>query len=314
MQYIGAMEREEMIREAREILKKGGFIIGEIVGKSTIFDIAARRDDILFIIKVLFNVDSLRSEMARELKILGKELNSSPFIIGKRSGLGEIIDGVVYTRYGIPAISMGTFRDFILENIYPAVYVAPGGFYVNIDGSKLRRIREEKMISLGYLAEIAGVSRKAIQLYEGGMGSTVDVALKLEKLLGENLILPIDILHFGDLKEERIKNPENFLGDIYYRLRDMGYDVLLTLKCPFDAISKDKKDILLTGVEETERRIKAKSMNMRTISEIFEKRGFIVVGESKYTDYNGIAIIRRYEFMKYSKDELKEIVEERSSI
>ena len=303
-----------MIREAREILEKGGFIIGEIVGKSTIFDIAARRDKIFFIIKTLVNVDSLRSEMARELKILGKELGASPFIIGKKSGLGEIIDGVVYTRYGIPAISMGTFRDFVLEDVYPAVYVAPGGFYVNIDGEKLRRIREEKRISLGYLAGVAGVSRKAIQLYEEGMGSTVDVALKLEEFLGENLILPVDILHLGDMKEERINNPESFLGDIYYRLREMGYDVLLTLKCPFDAISKDERDILLTGVEDTERRIKSKSMNMKVVAEIFDKRGFIVVGESRYTDYNGIAIIKRREFMKYSKEELKEIVEERSSI
>ncbi len=303
-----------MIREAREILEKGGFIIGEIVGKSTIFDIAARRDKIFFIIKTLVNVDSLRSEMARELKILGKELGASPFIIGKKSGLGEIIDGVVYTRYGIPAISMGTFRDFVLEDVYPAVYVAPGGFYVNIDGEKLRRIREEKRISLGYLAGVAGVSRKAIQLYEEGMGSTVDVALKLEEFLGENLILPVDILHLGDMKEERINNPESFLGDIYYRLREMGYDVLLTLKCPFDAISKDERDILLTGVEDTERRIKSKSMNMKVVAEIFDKRGFIVVGESRYTDYNGIAIIKRREFMKYSKEELKEIVEERSSV
>ena len=303
-----------MIREAREILEKGGFIIGEIVGKSTIFDIAARRDKIFFIIKTLVNVDSLRSEMARELKILGKELGASPFIIGKKSGLGEIIDGVVYTRYGIPAISMGTFRDFVLEDVYPAVYVAPGGFYVNIDGEKLRRIREEKRVSLGYLAGVAGVSRKAIQLYEEGMGSTVDVALKLEEFLGENLILPVDILHLGDMREERINNPESFLGDIYYRLREMGYDVLLTLKCPFDAISKDERDILLTGVEDTERRIKSKSMNMKVVAEIFDKRGFIIVGESRYTDYNGIAIIKRREFMKYSKEELKEIVEERSSI
>ena len=303
-----------MLREAKEILKKGDFVVGEIVGKSTIFDIAARRDNVFLIIKVLVNVDSLRSEMARELKILGKELNASPFMIGKKSGLGEIMDGVVYTRHGIPAISMNTFRDFILEGIYPAVYVAPGGFYVDIDGSKLRRIREEKSISLGYLASMAGVSRKAIQLYEEGMGSTVDVALRLEEFLGENLILPIDLLHFGDLREERVNNPENFLGDIYRRLIDMGYDVLLTIKCPFDAISKDERDILLTGVEETERKIRAKSMNMRIISEIFEKRGFIVVNESKYTDYNGIAIIKMREFMRYSKDELKEIVEERSGI
>ncbi len=303
-----------MIRETREILTKGGFAVGEIIGKSTIFDMAAKRDKIFLILKILVNVDSLRNEMARELKILGNELCASPLIIGKKSGLGEILDGVVYTRHGIPAISIGTLRDFVLEDIYPEVYVAPGGFYVNIDGTKLKKLREERGLSLGQLANIAGVTRKAIQFYEEGMSSTVDVALRLEEYLGEELILPIDILHFGDLHEDRIPNPERFLGEIYRRLVGMGYDVLLTIKGPFDAISKDECDVLLTGVEEKERRIKQKSLNMRVVSRIFEKRGFIVVNDFNRAEYNGIAIIRKREFMKYSKDELKEVVEERSRI
>ncbi len=303
-----------MLRETREILTKGGFAVGEIMGKSAIFDIAAKRDRIFLILKVLVNVDSLRNEMARELKILGNELCATPLIIGKKSGLGEILDGVVYTRHGIPAISVGTLRDFVLENVYPEVYVAPGGFYVNIDGSKLRNLRERYGLSLGHLANIAGVSRKAIQFYEEGMSSTVDVALKLEEYLGEELIVPIDLLNFGDLREDRISNPEVFLGDIYHRLVSMGYDVLITIKGPFDAISKDEREVFLTGVEESERKIKSKSLNMRVVSQIFGKRGFIVVNEFRYMNYNGIAIIRKKELMRYSKDELKEVVEERCEI
>ena len=45
----------------------------------------------------------------------------------------------------------------------------------------MKRLREERSISLGTLAEIAGVSRRTIQMYENGMGAMIDVAIRLEE-------------------------------------------------------------------------------------------------------------------------------------
>ncbi len=303
-----------MVKEIRNILYRGGFDIGEPIKKTIIFDLIARKNRNILILKALLNMDSLRNEIARELKILGSELNASPIIIGKKGGMGSILDGVVYSRHGIPIISIGTFRDFIIEGIPPAVYAAPGGFYVNIDSSLLREIRKKRGVSLGRLAEAAGVSRKTIQLYEEGMSSNVEIALKLEKFLNTELILPINLFDLGKMEEERYHLNDIEYGEIYRRLIDIGFDVFLTLKCPFEALSKDDRDVMLTGIEKKERNLKYKAMNIRILSKIFERRGFIVIENSKFEEYDGVAIIRKNEVMERKKDEIRELVEERSSI
>ncbi len=308
------MEKETLLREVKNILMRGGYRIGEPVLRSMIFDIIARKGERILIIKVLHNADSLRVEVAREMKILGHEFKASPMVIGMRSGTGPLLDGVVYSRHGIPVISLQTLYDIVIEGVNPMVYVAPGGFYVDIDGELLREIREKRGISLGELARVAGVTRKTIQLYEEGMSSTVDIALKLEEFLRAELIKPIDVFSFADLSEERAPEEDIIFPDIYRRLVEMGYDVFLTVKCPFEAISKDERDLMLTGFEEKERRLKYKAQNIRIFSEILDKRGFIVVSDTRYEDYNGVAIIRKREIMRYDKDELKRVVEERSGI
>jgi len=309
-----------MLKEIRAILRKSGFEIGEPIFKSISFDIIAKRDELVLILKSLINIDALRNEVARELKILGKELNASPLIIGEKSALGPILDGVIYSRHGIPIVSLGTFRDFILENINPLVYASPGGLYVKLNGELLRKMREERGISLGHLARIAGVSRKAIQLYEEGMSAVVDIALKLEEYLGEELIQPLDILSFEKLDEERyplemIRGRSQELEEIYRKLMSIGYDVYLTLKCPFEALSKDESDVFLTGITRDNTSIRYKALNFRILRRILEKDAFIVVNHIKREEIEGIPLIGKDELMEIERrEEIKKIVRERSAI
>jgi len=308
------MEKAKLLRDIRELLLRENFEIGEPILKSISFDMIARRDDLILILKALLNIDALRAEVARELKILGKELKAAPIIIGKRNAMGEIMDDVVYSRHGLPILSFNTFKNFIVNGEYPMVYASPGGLYVNINGWLLRRIREARGISLGELAKIAGVSRKAIQLYEEGMNATIDSALRLEEYLGIPLIEPIDILDLRKLKEERYENIEN-VDDIYRKLMKIGYDVFLTIKCPFEALSKDDRDVFLTSIGSNERKLKAKAMNLSIFTEILEKNAFIVVNKAKYEEINGIPLIERSEIMEIeSKEEVRKIVRERSAI
>ena len=309
-----------MLREVREILNRGSFTIGEPLLPSVSFDLIARRENILLILKLLINIDALRNEVARELKILGKELDGTPLIIGKKSASGSMLDGVIYSRHGIPTISLPTFRDFVLEKINPLVYSSPGGFYVRINGRKLREIREKRGISLGELANIAGVSRKAIQLYEEGMSAVVDIALKLEEYLGEELIEPLNLMEFGRLEEERYdvmtlmrKDPE--MGIIYRKLMSMGYDVYLTFKCPFEALSRDETELFLTGIGRESNTIRYKAMNFKILTQILRKNAFIIVEKLKAEEMEGIPLIQKEELMEMEhREEIKKLVRERSAI
>ena len=62
------MERTELLKNIREVLISAGFYVSDLYSmRLTGFDIVARRDDLLLIIKVLTNVDSLSEDVAKEL-------------------------------------------------------------------------------------------------------------------------------------------------------------------------------------------------------------------------------------------------------
>src|SRR3989442_8668968 len=120
-------------------------------------------------VKVLLNVDSFSKQGAEELRMIATTLNGAPLLIGERSGAGSLEDGVIYARSGVPILSRQTFIDFFEEGVPPFIFSAPGGLYVKLDGEALRRARDAKQISLGALAEVAGVSRRAVRVDLAGM-------------------------------------------------------------------------------------------------------------------------------------------------
>src|SRR6266516_2537321 len=64
----GEMKRDRLLEETREALAKTGFFLSRPHGERGLsFDLVARRDDTLLIVKVLQNVDALARETAHEL-------------------------------------------------------------------------------------------------------------------------------------------------------------------------------------------------------------------------------------------------------
>ena len=135
-----------------------------------------------------------------------------------------------------------TLSDLFLEGVPPCVFAAPGGFFVRLDGNALRKSRGEKY-SIKDLAEAAGVSRKAIQMYEEGMGAVLDAALRLEDFLNTGLIVPIDPFTLSsDAPDIQVPSPRasGLEREVCTTLGELGYDVVMTPKCPFDALTKEK--------------------------------------------------------------------------
>ena len=182
-----------MIEAVRSVLAKSGFFVSRPLAMRGIsFDVVARRDDTLLIIKILSNVDAFSKDNAEEMLTLGEALGASPLLVGERSGSGELDESIVYSRFGVPIISLTTLIDHLLEGVPPFIFAAPGGLYVKLDSNLMKRLREERSISLGTLAEIAGVSRRTIQMYENGMGAMIDVAIRLEEFLNQPIVVPVN--------------------------------------------------------------------------------------------------------------------------
>ena len=158
------------------------------------FDLIASNRETTLVIKVVSHIDSVSEEIAKDLTLVSHHLRGSPVIIGESARDAELERGAVYLRYGIYAISVATLHDFIVEGIPPLIYASPGGLYVTIDGRALRELRERRNMSLGDLGHLLGVSRRTISKYESGMGTTLDIALKIEEIFDNGLVQSIDLI------------------------------------------------------------------------------------------------------------------------
>lgn len=244
--------RASLIDRTRDVLARAGFYLtADSAARPVSFDLVARRDGELLIVKVLTNVDSLTDAVAHELRVLAEFLEGRPLLVGERSSSRALEQGAMYARHGVPIVTIETLADTLLEGTPPLVYAAPGGFYVALDGERLKRVREERGLSLGDLAQVAGVSRRAISMYEEGMGAMVDVAERLEEFLNEALVVPVDPFRAPVEKMEVVVDVHR-LADTVHRevlrlMGEMGFRVAALERGPFAGLAK-KDHTILTGL------------------------------------------------------------------
>jgi putative transcriptional regulator len=307
-----AARREDLLVRVRQSLGKAGFFISDPHNiRSISFDVIARRDKQLIIAKVLTNIDSLSAEDAEQLSVIANALQGSPLVIGLHSSSGKLEDGILYSRFGVPIISEVTFHEHVLEGVPPFVYAAPGGLYVRLDGELLRRIRQERNISLGTLAEVAGVSRKAIQMYESGMGAMIEIAAKIEEFLNEPIVVPLNPFSYTAEVERTLRTFEAFKGlnrDVFEMLREIGYSVVPTIRCPFDALASEHDLLLLTGIGESPEMALRKARVVGNISRVTEKKSVIFVQDKPTKeDIEGTPLITKDELRR--ADDVDDVLE-----
>lgn len=313
-----SVRREQLIDGVRQALAKTGFFLSQKHGERGLcFDFVARRDDNLLVVKVLQNVDALGPATADELKVVAKTLDGSPVVVGERSGTGPLEEGVIYNRFEVPILSRKTLLDFLEEGVPPFIYSGPGGLYVRLDPEILRRVRDERQLSLGHLAEIAGVSRRTIAMYLEGMSASIDVAQRLEEFLGEPLVLPIDPFAFLADVERELRRPaiplERFEKDLFHRLERLGFDVLPIIRSPFDAFTKHDQTTLLTGVETADAKLERKAAIVSNIGRVVEKDAVLFVERrSLRMTISGLPVIAREEIRKArDRDAVEDMIAER---
>lgn len=176
---------------------------------------------------------------------------------------------------------------------------------MKLDGDRLGDIRSERGLSLGTLAEVAGVSRRTIQLYETGMGAMIDAALRLEEFLDTQIVEPIDPFRYGEDERtaERSTMQEKALtaGTSLDHLVTIGYAVTPIVKGPFDAVSKDDRHgvIVLTGVDSNDTRLVDRAIAASELSSMSERPAVIIVNKKPRDSIEGTALV--------SDEELKRI-------
>ncbi len=299
----------------RTILGKNGYRISSEILDSSSYDIVASKDNEIYIIKVLYNVDTFKKDSAEELKLISKLLKAKALIVGIKCGLGRLDDYVLYSRYDIPVLSLKTFTDLLRYGEYPVSFAAPGGYYAKINGKKLREFREKYKISLGDLAKIANVSRKSIQLYEEGETAvSLDVITKIEEYFNETFmerINPFEILPEPENYEKFLKTSDVLQSEFYNVFKRAGYSVYFTKRSSVDALSTNTEELIFVGISKFRKELINKATMIEKITEITSKDG-IVVTVTKENSYARIPVISIEELeMAKDKEDVRSIILEK---
>lgn len=304
--------RQELLLSVRTVLDEAGFDRSESMGLS--FDMVARKGATLLIIRTIVDKDQMERSSATDLKKLANVLRASPLIV--TSPDPKYHDGVLYLKFGIPLVTIKTLRDHVISGIHPMVFFGPNGYYVSIDGELMRRVRDEKGLSLGALSEGVGVSRRAIQMYESGMGVDIEVALKLEKALGIGLIVPLDPFSYSEKLisiREMYDSVDGLKRDVFQHLDSLGLEIIPTIACPFDALARGRGEVFMTGVESDPRAFQGRGMVLSGLSRVTGERAVMIVQDRVAKRKVGrTAVIRVSELMRTEDaDKLMRLIDER---
>ena len=253
------MSQERQLQLVTSVMISAGFEVSEkFTLRPRSFDLIARNNGTLLVIKVVVHIDSVSEEAAFDLDVIAEHLGGVPLIVGERAREAELERGAVYVRYGIYAISVATLYDYFVEKIPPLVYASPGGLYVNINGDALRDLRERCSMSLGDLGQVLGVSRRTISKYESGMGTTLDVAIRIEEYFNTGVVESIDIVR-REPAESGPEEPKKRQGPgipIEF-LEQLGMQLHTLRGAPFQALLTFDKHTILTGYGPAQKVVKS---------------------------------------------------------
>jgi len=310
------LTRSQMLHNIENLLTSQGFKTSDIYDQGS-FDIVARKNLLILLLKTFINIDSINEHNAHEMKQLANIFLASPIISGEKSRNGLLEEGVIYERYDIPAIGFETLKNMILYNEYPEILADRGGYFVKIDGNVIKQYREEYSMSLKDLASLAHVSRATMYKYENGIvRANTETAMILEEILNTKVTLDIDLLKQPQQKEE-IK-----FSDDVNDLSKLGYGVLSTNKSPFDAVAKmkssDKDSPLMANVEKNrnEKTLKRMAIPLKDLSMVTTSEPVFIINNDKIKESIGtVPVIKSWELKEFenSKELLKMIRERKEN-
>ena len=310
------IHRDQIITHINELLSKHGFDTSNIYDRSC-FDLVARKELLLLLMKVLVNVDGFSAAHAQEIKRVARTFFGSPLLVGLKSKKEVLEEDVVYERHGIPVIAPSTLRNIVVEEVYPEIFADRGGYYVEIDGQMVKEMREHHNLSLKDLADQAHVSRETIYKYETGrVRAQPDTAFLLESILNMRITLSVNLFAVPPKENEtEVKKGEP------RELVDLGFGVINTNRTPFDALAQAeatsrKAEPLITDLEKNRNQkvLRKMATNLNDLSAVIGTDAVFIMENKKAAEcIDGIPVVHSWEIgeMKDPAEFLKMLAERR---
>lgn len=301
---------EEIIEKLNVLLQKANYetlALGNFAAKKNkfCFDLLVKKNDLVFSVKVIPNIDNLNPNIVRDIKSLSTILKSKPLLIGIRNRYQKLEDNTIYLREDLPFITLNTFEN-ILNSNYPHILARRGGGVIFLDGLLMKALREDHLLSRKELSDKLGVTKRTLCAYENeSMRPSEKIAKKILELLeNDKLFRKINIFEWP-IKVE-IKNFELFEGEeltefethVQEIIKDIGVSSYwykkgsIPFKLSLYSIS-DKRESegfypLFSGITEEQGKINEMSFKcLKMFTKLFHKKSLFIIN-------NGIKIPEKF--------------------
>lgn len=264
-------------------LLKEGFTVKSLT--RSCFDIIARKQDKILLIKALEDANSITQEYVNEMNKVASYIGAVPVIISEKAG-NKLDDNVLYTRFDMYTLNFNTFVNSIKRK-FPFVKRTQAGFTVSVAGNRLREKREQMGYSSNYLSKRIGVTSRMIDKYEKGNSRvTITKAMKIYKIFGEKVFNELDIF------ASKTEIESEYKSDVSRKYGALGFKAADTIKTPFDIIAKKDNEIILTGVGDKTRK------DFESLSKLLDADNLVIFRKKKPKN---LPAVTKKEFLEFEK-------------
>ena len=275
--------KQTVLDKVNVFLLRKGFTIKNLT--RTCFDILARKNEQILLIKVLEDANSITREYTQEMISVATYISASPLVIAEKGG-NRLQDNVVYSRFDIYTLNFKTFVNCV-NNKFPFIKRSQAGLTASIVGKKLKEKREEMGYSLNALSKKIGVTSRMIMKYENENSEvTINRAMKLYDLFGHQVFSEVNIFMQREHPESR------FETEVSKKYFELGFDATETKKTPFDIIARKGDDLILTEVSDKV------NPQMESLSKLLDADNLVIFQKKKPKN---IPSMTKKEFMDFDK-------------
>lgn len=232
-----------------------------------------------------------------ELRAMSDFLEAIPLITAESMQGEELEEGVVYSKHGIAVVNKRTFEKLIQGGSEePLVYAHRGGIYVKVRGEVLRRLREEKRLSRGELAERLGVTPRMVANYEENVCDvTLEVAVRLESILGEEVFEKLSLkalsrMYPGSRLPGEINPKDEYLRLLLSNMERLGFRSYAFSKAPIDAGLKSSSGGRRAAIKRHNEETELRELELAAMVSDETRTKLIVITEMK----EGLAVADDY--------------------
>ncbi|MDD5111749.1 MAG: helix-turn-helix domain-containing protein [Candidatus Altiarchaeota archaeon] len=296
--------KSQLLERVSGLLEGANFAVSDCGGSRSCFDFIARKGRTLLLVKVLSNIEGLTANTVHELRKASFLTGGVPFVVGERLKSSELMDGVLYERYGMRALNVQTLKA-VLSDSMPFTHSIRGNYCVNIDSGMLKSLRGRLDLTQEELARELGVSKQSVYRYEASGSVLFDVMERMLRIFGDDRLL----LHENPLKTGRASEDQSYnmhVTDmkrvVARKLSDMGFSTSI-VNAPFDVVAR-KRETVFAVVSNDQRRLENKIRLVREVTGMVGGYGLCVT-DRQVVFKDGVAVLRPSELDDFdSPDEL----------